>query len=200
MVEIKDLKISADNKFLDIHVSVFDNIAYEDVEISRIAFVSQNNYTIGYPDSTKYELEITQTYPIEEYRITDPKEYKARIPYTMLNIEKNMYFVYILTTGVPAIEVGCGCDVNPTIGVAVNLLPLHLLKQVYLKDFICNCSENRDNLVDLIIKEDAFKNAIIIKDYPSAIALYNSVIKPDFDKCLRLHKGCGVDLINSCNC
>lgn len=201
MVEKNELRISADNSSLFIDVQVPDNDMYADVNIYSIAFVNQNNYVIGYPtDSSKIDLEITRDFPITEYAITDTKHYIATIPKTLLDLKDNMYFVYILTDGIPSGDPGCGCDENPTMYVAVNMLPLQSLKCSYINSYICNCEENRANLLDLIVKEDVFNNAIIMKDYTLAIKIYNEILLPDFKKVLKLYPGRGKSGINSCKC
>lgn len=200
MIEKNILEISADNKYLEIDVQVPDNEAYVNVNIQSIAFVTQDNYTIGYPnDPAKIELEVTADFPIEEYAITDPKHYKAIIPDTLLDLHKNMYFVYVLTTGAPTIEVSCGCDTNPSIFPVANLLPLHYLKKNYYNNYLNNCKESRANILDLILKEDAFYNAIKLCDYTLAIKMYKESIRPDLDKCLYLSPGCGYKT-RSCGC
>lgn len=185
MVELKELRISFDSKYLDISVNVPDGPAFANVKIEKIAFVTQDNYTVGYPQNkSKIELELTKDFPIQEYAITNDKIYTNRIPGKLLpGLCDNMFFVYVQTTGEPDESVPCPCNKSLNTFPVANLASLYKIRLTYLNAYLTDCKKYKEKLVDLMLKENIYFEALSFLNYPLAIDIYKNIIRKEIEKC-----------------
>jgi hypothetical protein len=79
--------------------------------------------------------------------------------------------MYIKSSGIPdeCHPISCSCHKDLEIAVALNLYPLFNLSVKLINDIENKCINHRDKLIDIYLKEQMIKDAIMLQDYTQAI-------------------------------
>lgn len=109
------------------------------------------------------------------------------------NLDDNIFFVYIVATGIPAPCTPCGMDNKYTMGVAVNLRPVYNMAMNYVKELDSTCSIPR-GFIDMVLRLKAFDLSLRTGNYPMAIKQWDRLFKNKIS--VSPNRGCGCNGIN----
>lgn len=182
MIKFNELRVSSINKKLIIDVSVLGLDYYTDVYIDKVIIDSQNTFisTIGPSNNPIFSYTIPETPPEINTDLpgatytTDYGNIKnlrlelteAQLTNNPVNI--NLFFVYIITKGAPALDTPQGMDSGFVIGVVGDLQPIYETSLSYLKE-LNESSYISMGLIDYILKVNALNLAFKTCNYILAI-------------------------------
>lgn len=200
MINFKELRISECDNSLIIDVEVKDDIYYENIYIDQIIIDTQDTYLgIGPSSNPIYnhtvEETVTQVFTKQDVIDTEVFDYQEEdyvyvsdggnvknlrlsIPQSQLNVDvnSNLFFIYVSTKGIPSPETPCGEDNIITLGVVANLSPIYKASISYLSKITDKCAESRE-LVDFLLKINALDLALKTCNYQLAIKYWNKFFK-----------------------
>lgn len=193
MISFNELRITQDNRFLIIDVSIDKQDYYENVLLDSIIIDTQDTYVPNGPsDNPIYSYKVEDAYDLtyslpEEcncnpVKVDEDKTYcftygtqqmkNARL---VLNIQdlkvspcSTMFFVYVISKGAPSEDTPCGLYKDQIIGTVINLQPIYKQTLKYLKEVECDCNIPK-NFIDMILKLKAIELCIRTGNYPQAI-------------------------------
>ena len=200
MLIFNELRITPDQKYLIIDVSVDNQKYYENVQIDSIIIDTQDTYIDSGPSNnpiftynlTEENSNITQVYidnytPVLDedtsycYVESEEKQNKSIrliLNYQDLNVslQDNMFFVYAIAIGTPSADTPCGMDNAIVKGTIVNLYPIYCKTIQYLKELDDSCVVPK-NFIDMIIKLKALELSIKTGNSFQAIEYWNKYFK-----------------------
>ena len=155
--------------------NIIDGPDYANVYLEKVAIVQYDRFTIDYPEEKDIIIEF------KDNSLPDKKEIKMSISSAAFDFERYFYFVYIKTTGQPISTTGeeIYCNSDLVISVAANLLPLYHTKIKLLKEYVKTCGKNEQLIIDIILKEEIFKNAIVLGEFSTAIQIWDDLLNYD---------------------
>lgn len=176
MVEIHECRVSPLGDGIFLWTNVIDGPDYANVFLEKIAIVQYDRFTIDYPDKQNILVELTGE-NLEENR----KEVKMTISSAAFDFEKYFYFIYIKTIGQPTSSNGTEtyCDSDLVISAAVNLLPLYHTKIKLLKEYVKTCGKNEQLIIDIILKEEIFKNSLTLGEFSTSVQIWDDLLNYD---------------------
>ena len=168
MVEIHECRVSPLGDGIFLWTNVIDGPDYANVFLEKIAIVQYDKFTIDYPDKQNILGE-------------DRKEVKMTISSAAFDFERYFYFVYIKTIGQPTSSNGTEtyCDSDLVISAAVNLLPLYHTKIKLLKEYVKTCGKNEQLIIDIILKEEIFKNSLTLGEFSTSVQIWDDLLNYD---------------------
>ena len=197
MISFNELRITQDNRFLIIDVSVDSQSYFENVLLDSVIIDTQDTFVLNGPSNNPLFVYNTAgtydlTYSIPEQcvctpvRVDDDKSYcltygtqamkNVRLE---LNIQdlgvspcNTMFFVYVRSTGTPSIDTPCGFDKDLIVGTVINLQPIYQQTLKYLKEVEYDCNIPK-GFVDMILKLKAIELCVRTGNYPQAIKYWN---------------------------
>lgn len=203
MLTFNELRITPDNKYLIVDVSVKDEPYYNDVFVNSIAIDTQDTYVSSGPSSNPaytYNNEsvgITRVYttcdcnPIldesDSYCFVTDNYSKKNIRLILSckdlrhSLTDNIFFVYAIASGTPAGDTPCGMDNFITMGTVVNLHPIYCRTIQYLKELDDDCNVPK-GLIDMYLKIKALELSVKTGNYTQAISYWNKYFKNLRDK------------------
>lgn len=214
MIQFNELRISSDGKKLIIDASVKDLQYYNDVYIDAVIIDTQDTYVANGPstnpifsyevptnDSVVYSLpECNGCGPVRdeedsEICFTNPKgegEKRVRLELDSktlgVSLDDTLFFIYIVTKGIPAADTPCGMDNQTTTGVIVNLYPFYRYTLDSMKEIENHCNIPK-TFIDNILRFKALELSIRTGHYTQAIKYWNMFFK-----------GINSTPINRCEC
>lgn len=176
MVEIHECRVSPLGDGIFLWTNVIDSPDYANVFLEKIAIVQYDKFTIDYPDKQNILVELTG-----ENLGEDRKEVKMTISSAAFDFERYFYFVYIKTIGQPTSSNGTEtyCDSDLVISAAVNLLPLYHTKIKLLKEYVKTCGKNEQLIIDIILKEEIFKNSLTLGEFSTSVQIWDDLLNYD---------------------
>lgn len=203
MINFNELRITPDGKYLIIDVSVKNEPYYDNVYIDSIIIDTQDTYVPSGPSSkpvytyTNESEDITKIYttcdcePVLDEDtsycfVTDDysnKNVRLILNYQDLNLSliDNMFFIYAIASGTPAVDTPCGMDNSITMGTVVNLHPIYCRTIQYLKELSNDCNVPK-GLIDMYLKIKALELSVKTGNYTQAINYWNKYFKNLRDK------------------
>lgn len=181
MVKFNKLFIIPYNKGIYIDCSVLDMPYFENVYIDKIIIDTQDTFN----------KDGISKYPIYSYVVSgNQKQVKMTIKDSDLlvkSMEGKMFFVYILTKGIPSSNTPCGLDTPVVLGVGVDSYPIYKKALNYIKESYNNCDIPR-NFINFVLRYKAFQMCLKTRDYPLAITYWKK-----FNKALnnKVSSNCG---------
>lgn len=170
MVEFKKLFIIPYNKGLYIDVAVLDMPYFDNVYIDRVAIDTQETFdTKGISATPVYEYKVEGDVKSLQLAIADNE---LKVP----QVEGTMFFVYIVTKGIPSSNTPCGLDNNPILGVGVDTYQVYRKALIYIRECYESCKVPRE-FIDFILRYKAFKMCLKTRDFPLAITYWNKFWK-----------------------
>ena len=109
------------------------------------------------------------------------------------NLDNNIFFVYIIATGIPAPCTPCGMDNKFTMGIAVNLRPIYNTAMKYVNELDSTCTIPR-GFIDMILRLKAFDLSLRTGNYQVAFKQWDKLFKNKIS--VSPTKGCGCNGIN----
>lgn len=103
------------------------------------------------------------------------------------NFNKNIFFVYVVATGVPSPCTPCGMDNSYIMNVAVNMRPLYNTAMKYVKELESDCSIPK-GFIDMYLRLKAFDISLRTGNILKAIDFWKSLFK---ERKAITYKGCG---------
>lgn len=100
----------------------------------------------------------------------------------------NIFFVYVITTGVPDPHIPCELDKYFTMGVAVNLRPIYNMAMRYVKELDSTCNIPK-GFIDMILRLKAFDLSLRTGNYQVAFKQWDTLFKNKIN--IPVNKGCG---------
>ena len=200
MLIFNELRITPDQKYLIIDVSVDNQKYYENVQIDSIIIDTQDTYIDSGPSNnpiftyslTEENSNITQVYTDNYIPVLDEdtsycyveneekqnKSIRLILNYQDLNVslQDNMFFVYAIATGTPSADTPCGMDNSIVKGTIINLYPIYCKTIQYLKELDDSCVVPK-NFMDMIIKLKALELSIKTGNSFQAIEYWNKYFK-----------------------
>lgn len=176
MVEIHECRVSPLGDGIFLWTNVIDGPDYANVFLEKIAIVQYDRFTVDYPDKQNILVELT-----EENLGENRKEVKMTISSAAFDFEKYFYFIYIKTIGQPTSSNGTEtyCDSDLVISAAVNLLPLYHTKIKLLKEYVKTCGKNEQLIIDIILKEEIFKNSLTLGEFSTSVQIWDDLLNYD---------------------
>lgn len=180
MLYWKELKITPDNKYLLIDLSVTDNPYFENVLIKGITIDTQDTYVSTGPSES----------PVYTHTLDEPaKTLKLELTSKDLGVTLcgHIFFIYVSISGEPLEETPCEMINKPLINTVINLYPIYQMTMNYLKELGCNCCIPK-GFINMILRLKAIELCIKTGNYTQAIKYWNNFF---------LKK---VNQIPNCNC
>lgn len=214
MVIINELRITPDGKSLIIDASIENLVYYKDVNIAAVIVDSQETYISSGPSNQalfhhSYEKEPYVVGTLDDCAsvksadsnckcdgIVTAQKYGSKHIRLVLtekelgaSLDSNIFFVYIVTHGTPAINTPCGMDNLFTMGIVYNPRPIYNLGMGYIRELADNCSMPK-NFVDYILRFKAFELSLRTGNYTLAIDYWRKFFK-NRTSSISKPKGCG---------
>lgn len=172
MIKFNELKISDCDKTITIDISVPDLSYYTNVYIDKIIIDTQDTYLGSGPSLTPAYTQIIDG-NTKTLRVV-----LNEIALGGITVDRNLFFVYAVAKGTPAIDTPCGMDNINSIGVVTNLKPIYDKAIGLLTNTLDKCSPSQP-LMDFIYKLNGLNLAIKLCNYVLAIKYYNKFFKTD---------------------
>lgn len=217
MVILEQCRIDSEGKHLIIEAAIENLSYYKDVNIAAVIIDTQDTFIDSGPSNraiyhVSYEEEDYVVDSIEDCSSIKTEESckcsnivtaqkhghkKVRLCLTEkdlgVSLNDNIFFVYIVTNGIPSPCTPCGMDNLYTMGVAVNLRPIYNMAMGYIKELDSNCLIPR-GFIDMILRIKAFKLSLRTGNYPMAFKQWNTLFKNKVR--VSPNRGCGCNGIN----
>lgn len=182
MVEFNKLIVIPYNKGLYIDCSILDMPYFDNVYIDKIIVDTQD--TFNKDGASKF--------PVYSCTLSgNQKKVQMVIKNTDLlvpTMDGNMFFVYVITKGIPSCDTPCGLDSPSTLGVAVDTYNVYRQALNYLNKVYDRCDIPKA-FIDFILRYKAFQICLKTRDYPLAITYWKKFVKSNNSK-----------PINNCGC
>lgn len=111
----------------------------------------------------------------------------------MGNFNNNIFFVYVIATGVPDACTPCGMDNSYVMGVAVNRRPLYNMMMSYINEVGKECRMPK-GFIDSFLRLKAFELSLKTGNFLKAIDIWKGVFSNI--RYVPHNKGCGCHGIN----
>lgn len=203
MVIFNECRIDDEGKRLIIEASVENLSYYKNVYIDSIVIDTDKTYSSNGPSNNpvfskafkKDDLEIeeydngtTQKTGVKKVRLClNSKDLKVD------SLDNNIFFVYILTTGIPDPDTPCGMDNCFAMGIAVNLRPIYNMAMKYIKELDSTCTIPK-GFIDMILRLKAFDLSLRTGNYSIAFKQWDKLFKNKIS--VSPNTGCGCNGIN----
>lgn len=213
MIVLEQCRIDPSGKKLIIEAEVEDLKYYKDVYIDSVVIDTDKTYSPNGPSNTPV---FSQTF-IPEHMKVDTREdcngtkvnkncecgdvytsqkagiKRIRLCLTtndlkMSSLDDNIFFVYIIATGIPAPCTPCGMDNQYIMGIAVNLRPIYNMAMRYIKELDSTCVIPK-GFIDMILRLKAFELSLKTGNYPIAFKQWYNLFKNKIS--VSPSKGCG---------
>lgn len=189
MLHFNELRVSQDNRFLIIDVSIDESSYFDTVSLDSVVIDTQDTYVSNGPSSTPiYTYKVGEKYQqvysspdnsqvltsdLEPILVEDGLEsrrVRLSLDATTLGVQLNntMFFVYVIATGTPSSDAPVGTTDPMIMGTVVNLYPFYQKSIYYLKGVSCNC-EIPKCFIDFILRFKALELCVKTGNYTEAI-------------------------------
>lgn len=190
MIQINELKITSDNKYLILDVQIKDQEYLQNVIINTISIDTQNTWSPSGPSEDSMVLYTQENKELDSANYDGKRVYiKVSAPFIDTS-KNNMYFVYVTAdiSNAPEITQSPCQEQNDTIiGIAINqrFLYNHLMSSI--KELNNDCTDNK-NFIQSFLELIAIDSSIKTANYPIAIKYWNKF----FNKNIEFkHNNCG---------
>lgn len=218
MIVLEQCRIDPEGKSLIIEASIENLSYYKDVYIESVIIDTNDTYSPNGPSENfvyhqDYEITALKTGVKEKCSsikvdedcncadvCTLEKRGTKRIhlclsakDLKLSNLNDNIFFVYIVANGIPAITTPCGMDNSFVMGIAVNLRPIYNMAMQYIKELESTCSIPK-RFIDMILRIKAFDLSLRTGNYSVAFKQWDKLFKNKIS--VSPNKGCGCNGIN----
>lgn len=215
MVIINELRITPDGKNLIVEATVENLRYYKQVYIDSVVIDTQDTFSANGPSSnpvytTSFEYthdnistredcspvvvqggncECGDVYTSQKHGRKNIRLILSAKDLGRATLDNDIFFVYIIATGVPEPYTPCGMDNSTVMGIAYNLRPLYNLGMGYIRELADNCSMPK-NFIDYILRFKAFELSLRTGNYTLAIDYWKRFFKNKTSS-ISKPKGCG---------
>lgn len=218
MIILNQCKIDYEGKYLVIEATVENLSYYKNVYIDSVIIDTNDTYS---PTGPSNEPIFTQSFTPEHMKVdvredcnsvkVDPEckcgdvytSQKAGVKHIKLtlsakdlntaSLDDNIFFVYVITTGVPASCTPCGMDNEYVKGVAINMRPIYNMAMKYIKELESNCTVPK-GFIDMILRIKAFELSLKTGNFPTAFKQWDKLFKNKVS--IPSNRNCGCNGIN----
>lgn len=201
MIVLNECRVSHDGKALIVEATVENLSYYKSVYIDSVVVDTQktflnsgpsNNpvfikqFTSDYPQvdvlddcgslRTDEECKCGNIYTSKKKGHKNIKLYISAEDMKLSNLNDDIFFVYVVATGVPAACTPCGMDNQYTMGVAVNMRPIYNKAMSFIRELDKDCATPR-GFVDMILRLKAFELSLKTGNYPIAFKQWEKLFK-----------------------
>lgn len=194
MVVLEQCRIDQEGKCLIIEAAVENLSYYKNVSIASVIIDTQDTFVNTGP-SNKAIYHLSFDDGGTEVAMYNKKRVKLTLSEKELGVSlsDNIFFVYIITQGIPDPHVPCGMDNIYTMGIAVNLRPIYNTAMKYIKELDSTCDIPR-GFIDIILRLKAFNLSIRTGNFTTAFKYWDKLFKNKTD--VSPSKNCGCNGIN----
>lgn len=215
MVIINELRITPDGKNLIVEATVENLRYYKQVYIDSVVIDTQDTFSANGPSSnpvyissfeythnnisTKEDCsplivhggncECGDVYTSQKYGKKNIRLILSAKDLGRSTLDNDIFFVYIVATGIPESCTPCGMDNSTVMGIVYNLRPMYNLGMGYIRELADNCSMPR-NFIDYILRFKAFELSLRTGNYTIAIDYWKRFFKNKTSS-ISKPKGCG---------
>lgn len=193
MLHFNELRITQDNRFLIIDVSVDNQDYFEDVLLDSIVIDTQDTFVMNGPsDNPLYVYNVEDAYDLtyslpeqcncNPVRVEEDESYcftygtqqmkNVRLELSIQDLKvspcSTMFFVYVKSKGTPSTDTPCGFDKDQILGTVINLQPIYKQTLKYLREVECDC-EIPKGFIDMILKLKAIELCVRTGNYVQAV-------------------------------
>lgn len=201
MIVINECRITEDGSCLLIEAQVNNLIWYKNVYIGSVIVDTDETWVPEGPSlNPVYRKDYEAEYPkVDVYEdcnsVTTDEECKCGNVYAsqksgvkkirislkkkdlkVADLDSNIFFVYIMATGIPDPGTPCGMDKIYTCCAAVNLRPIYNKTMAYIKEMDRNCQIPK-GFIDMILRLKAFKIALKTGHYQVAFEHWRKLFR-----------------------
>lgn len=213
MIKLNECRITDKGNKLIIEASIDTMDYYKNVYIDSVIIDTDETYSPNGPSNNAvFKKTYTSDYMKVDVRndcgaVTTDEECKCGNVYTSQkagvkrislcldsedinngNFNNNIFFVYVIATGIPSPCTPCGMDNSYIMGVAVNLRPVYNMMMSYVNEVNKDCSIPK-GFIDRFIKLKAFDLSLKTGNFLKAIDFWKTIFKDK--KAVTYNKGCG---------
>lgn len=208
MVVFNECRIDKDGKNLIIEATVENLKYYDKVYIDSVVIDTQDTFSANGPSNnpifttsfkdTEGNSNITiqeENYESGEVDASQKQDIKSvRLILSAkdlgkANLDNDIFFVYVIATGIPEACTPCGMDNSTVMCIAYNFRPLYNLGMSYIRELADNCSMPK-NFIDYILRFKAFELSLKTGNYTLAIEYWEKFLKNKTSS-ISKPKGCG---------
>lgn len=210
MIIINELRITPDGKNLIVEATIENLDYYKKVYIDSIVIDTQDTFSSNGPSSEPVFTisfkhpnsgDSEEDIPSQEVNcgcgsIASRKQEGKNVRLVLdakdlsrTTLDNDLFFVYIIATGVPDSSTPCGMDNSIVMGIAYNSRPFYNLGMGYVRELANHCSMPK-NFIDYILRFKAFELSLRTGNYTLAIDYWKKFFK---GKTISISKpkGCG---------
>ena len=206
MLHFNELRITQDNRFLIIDVSVDNQDYFDDVLLDSIVIDTQDTFVMNGPsDNPLYVYNVEDAYDLtyslpeqcncNPVRVEEDESYcftygtqqmkNVRLELSIQDLKvspcSTMFFVYVITTGEPSADAPKSTVSPQIMGTVTNLYPYYQSMMKSVKELINECKIPK-NFIDFSLRLKALELCIRTGNYPQAIVYWNKFFKGKMSK------------------
>lgn len=196
MIKFNECRITEDGGKLIIEASVNNMDYYDDVYIESVIIDTDRTYTPNGPSgnpvySRSFVPEDTEDSRSNYVDRKYPGEKKISLrlcseDFEGASINSNMFFVYVIATGIPSPDTPCGMDNQYVMTVAVNLRPVYNNAMKFINELNVDCRIPK-GFIDMILRLKGLSLSLKTGHMNKAIDIWHRLLK---DRSVPNHKGC----------
>ncbi len=218
MIVLNQCRIDHEGKHLIIEATVENLSYYKDIYIDSIIVDTNETYSPNGPSNkpiftwsftpeniqvdvrndcnsikTDESCKCGNVYTSQKAGIKHVKFILSARDINLASLDNNIFFVYVIATGVPATCTPCGMDNRYVRGVAVNMRPIYNMAMKYIRELESNCNIPK-GFIDMILRIKAFELSIKTGNFPTAFKQWDKLFKNKIS--ISPNKGCGCNGAN----
>lgn len=211
MIIFNNIKITQDNKYLIIDAEIENSTYYKDMYIDSVIIDNQDTYIQNGPSSNpiytyKAQPQSNDIYTSDDlankvtdedgsnvYDDKDTQSYSKEVhlkldKQDLIEIENNMFFIYIIAGGTPSPDTPCGYDTNVVMKAVINTYPLYNTMMQYLKQLGDTCN-TPFGIIDKILQIKMLDASIQTGNNLKAIQIWNKYFR-NIEEDININCGC----------
>ena len=211
MIIFNNIKITQDNKYLIIDAEIENSTYYKDMYIDSVIIDNQDTYIQNGPSSNpiytyKAQPQSNDIYTSNDlankvtdedgsniYDDGDTQSYSREVhlkldKQDLIEIENNMFFIYIIAGGTPSSDTPCGYDTNVVMKAVINTYPLYNTMMQYLKQLGDTCN-TPFGIIDKILQIKMLDASIQTGNNLKAIQIWNKYFR-NMEEDININCGC----------
>lgn len=193
MIKFNELRVHNGHLLIDAEVRHTEKLIngqivdlYEDVYISQIKIDTQDTFlTTGPSENLIYESNISAG---TKHITLDIDASDFFVEYQNIDMNKTMFFVYVIAEGTPSPYTPCGMDNMTSVGVTFSTCPIYNETIQYAKEIEKDCILPKA-FINMILQYKAIQYSIVSGHYTQAVNYYK-----------KFYNGLNTDIKSPCNC
>lgn len=186
MIKFNECRITEDGNKLIIEASINNLSYYDGVYIDSVIIDTDKTYSPNGPSNNPVYIKhfVPEDIDTSKTNYVDAKyPGKKKVSLCLCSkdfegasLNDNIFFVYIVATGVPSPDTPCGMDNHYIMTVAVNLRPVYNTAMKYINELNTECSIPK-GFIDMILKLKGFDLSLKTGHMQKAINIWSMLLK-----------------------